>query len=191
MGLRAWTVIDNGSSGSSEIGGGIRWRVTNTDEDRIEQNRSVLEIELFSYKRSSLTSYNTNSQISYYEITDQTKVEFLTKFDYRNANVLQNYYVGTDTAVFPEGRSHAFSVPHDSDGTKTIIANAFLNLGGTIGAPGLTSITEIELPAIPRGIMKVGSGGSYLDHLVYVGKDGSYQQCQVYVGKDGSYKECI
>jgi hypothetical protein len=152
MGLRTWSLVTGGTSGSANFRGGFRWQVTNSDADRILNNRSVVRVEAMAYKTSSFV-FNLSANASYYVVDGQTS-NYTTGIDLRSpATNYTYYYVNTDTAQFPNGSAVKyadFTIYHTSNGTKTVNVNAFIGIPGTSAAPGIQTISNITLPTIPR-----------------------------------------
>lgn len=147
MALRAWTRI-TGSADNSNYEGGLEWQVTNSDADRIANNRSVLRIRMWAKKKSGTGSYNYTDKTSTINI-NSTPYNQTTRFDYRNASANVIYYVGYDTSVFPKGEYKEVTITHNADGTKQVAVSTHLEGGDTSVGDFNTSAT-ITLPTIPR-----------------------------------------
>lgn len=191
MGLRTWTTEIGGTSGNSKIRGGFRWQVTNSDEDRITNNRSVVRIEGMGYVTESATTYNLNDHTSYY-IANGSQQNYTSRVDFRSATPSTYYYVATDTGVFPKGNYKEYTINHDEDGTKTISVTSFIAIPGTSADPGITLTKNITLPAIDRGIIDVNVGGVWKQGILYVNVGGVWKQAiKVSTNVSGTWKQSI
>ena len=69
MALRSWTrVIGTVNGNTSRYDGGFEWQVTNSDEDRIANNRSVVLIRMWARIKESPSygAWNLTDRTSYF-----------------------------------------------------------------------------------------------------------------------------
>ena len=147
MGLRVWTTETGGTSGDSNIKGGFRWKVINSDTDRETYNRSVLRVEGMGYRDGGSYPFNLSEQTSYYTVAGSTQ-SYTSQVDFRSASSGTYYYVDTNTSIFPKGTYKDYTIYHNTDGTKSVSVKAFINFGGTSASPGMSLTKTITLPAI-------------------------------------------
>lgn len=150
MALRKWTRIHGSVTGNqTRYTGGFEWQVTNSDADRIANNRSVLLIRMWgSTKEPQYSSYNLYDRTSYITI-DGTQYTQITRHDLRKASANQIYYVGLDTTVFPKGEYKEVVIQHESDGTKKVNIETFFR-AETSSLTSIKTTSTITLPTIPR-----------------------------------------
>lgn len=149
MGLRTWTRVTGVKTGTFKFSGGFEWQVTNSDADRIANNRSVVRIRMWARRDSTNTAYNGNDKTSYFEHDGGNRLNITTRYDFRNATTGVVYYVGYDTSVFAKGNYRDITITHNADGTRSLPIKTYL-YGGITQFENITTTSTITLPAIPR-----------------------------------------
>ena len=133
MALRSWTRVTGVVTGNARYTGGFEWQVTNSDEDRIANNRSVLLVRMWgANSQPQYGAWNLTDKISFIKING-TQYNQTTRYDWRNASANVKYYVGLDTGVFPKGAYKEVTITHNADGTKSVPVQTFFEGGGSTG----------------------------------------------------------
>jgi len=150
MALRNWTRVFGIVDGHARYAGGFEWQVTNSDADRIANNRSVIRIRMWaSTSEPQHPAWNNFDNTSWFEHDGGNRHNIVTRYDFRNALANVIYYVGTDTAVFSRGVEREITITHNSDGSRVLPITTFF-FGGVASFNGITTTATITLPTIPR-----------------------------------------
>ena len=148
MGLRVWTRVTGVKTGTNAYSGGFEWQVTNSDADRIANNRSVVRIRMWASRDSSNAAYNGYDNISYFEHDGGNRLNTTTRYDFRGVIIGHAYFLGYDTAVFPKGNYRDITITHNADGTRLLPIKTYLY--GTTQFKDITTTSTITLPSIPK-----------------------------------------
>lgn len=149
MALRAWTRVTGTKTGTGSYSGGFEWQVTNSDADRIANNRSVVLIRMWNRRDGTGAAYNGYDNTSYFEHDGGNRSNTTTRYDFRNATQGVIYYVGYDTAVFSKGGTRTITITHNADGTRSLPIKTYF-YGGNTTFQNVTTTSTVTLPAIPR-----------------------------------------
>lgn len=88
------------------------------------------------------------------------------------------------TIVF---RNDTLTVPHNADGTKTVVISANATLANPIPIGTASVSGSLPLPRIPRG-PRVRDGGSWKHSIAYVRDGGTWKIAIPYVRDGGTWK---
>jgi len=159
MALRTWTRVTGTVNGNARYSGGFEWQVTNSDADRIANNRSVLLVRMWGANSQPQNgAWNLTDLTSFIKI-DGIQYNQTTRYDWRNASANVKYYVGLDTVVFPKGSYKEVTIYHNADGTKSVPVEVFFN-GDVPSFLNMTASATITLPPIPRASTPTASNGT-------------------------------
>lgn len=156
MGLRTWTRVTGTvvQSTAGRYSSGYEWQVSNSDADRIANNRSLLvlrhwiRIDQASWQTSWGGFDITTTRNSNFVVNGVTR-NIGTRYDLRQPN-LTFYYVGTHTSVFPVGTTHSEYITHGTDGRISIPVSAFFNGNNTTNFTSASTSATLALPNIVR-----------------------------------------
>ncbi|HPY89075.1 MAG TPA: hypothetical protein PLG34_13975, partial [Spirochaetota bacterium] len=99
----------------------LAYRIINSQEDRIANNRSLVELRFFAVRRSSsYYVYNGYDNTSYYEYDGGNRFNTTTRYDFRNATVNVGYFIDDGNSVLYKGSKHTFYVYHKADGRRNL-----------------------------------------------------------------------
>lgn len=161
-----WQYI-NGTTDKSGLTGGLRWKITNSYEDAIQNNRTIVQFEMWFKKTTGLTTYNGSNCTSYYKYKIGSNSEV-------TSNITTRYDLGeaTTNTIYTLSGSYPFykvsgtspiniTIPHNADGTPlTVILGSYFNAdNSSVSFTNLSCLNKnitSSLPTLERA-SKLGS----------------------------------
>lgn len=151
MGLRTWSRVSGVVSGNARYTGGFEWQVTNSDADRIANNRSIVLLRMWgACSQPQYGAWNYDDQTSYFEYDCGNRLNIATRYDWRNAAANTIYYVGTHTSVFPKGSEREITIYHGTNGRRDLPLKTYFYGANTSVFLSVTTEQTVSLPQIIR-----------------------------------------
>ena len=159
---------------------GYKFTITITEKSySVDNNTSEVSVNIKCNRPSGATgSWGSIASTLTVVADGQSQKKTISSYDFRKYSQLD---MGTFT----------YTIPHNDDGSKTVyvsatwdVDNHTLNSGNGVSGSGSKTLTTI-----PRGTIRVRSGGSWRKGQAYVKVGGSWRKAKgVYVKVGGSWR---